>query len=159
MPKRYLVLAVICATVFAGGALPAFAQDWTSVGGGYWTLPNYAGKEGEEEVAVGTEGIFASLAAYSNQAYFEIDYAIEEPNFFALAFDYLYPMGKETRRGGESAYLGMGYTYFYCKDVGNESGINVMIAADMGDELFAALRYDFLGSDKELFTVGLTYKF
>jgi hypothetical protein len=57
------------------------------------------------------------------------------------------------------AYLGLGYTYFSCADLDKTSGFNVMLGADFGSGLVGDARYNFLGSDEELMTFGLSYLF
>lgn len=154
MFKRYSILFLVAFIAIATHALPAAAQgeSW-SVGGGYWTLPNV------DDGIVDTNGMYASVAMRSMDYMLELDYSIEDPGFLALAADYLYPLNRQGTYFGGSGYIGLGYTYFSADELENESGFNVIAGAEFGDSLFGTIRYDFLGSDQELFTIGVSYSF
>lgn len=144
----------IIAVLFCGTlASPALAQteSW-SVGGGYFTLPNFDGDADDS-------GMYACAVMRSSQYMLEIDYSIDSPGFLILAADYLYPLSEGDSYFGGSAYIGAGYTYFSADDIDNVSGFNALIGADLGNGLMGTVRYDFLGSDQELFTIGITYSF
>ncbi len=154
MAKRLTILILAGLITFAGLSLPAAAQQegW-SIGGGYWTLPNV------EDGVVDTSGIFACAVMRSPEYMLEVDYANDDPGFLALAADYLYPLGPQGNYFGGSGAIGIGYTYFSADDLENESGVNVIGVAEVGNSLFGTIRYDFLGSDQELLTIGITYSF
>jgi len=154
MLKRILTLTLVAIIISIGLALPAAAQgeSW-SVGGGYWTLPNV------DSEFTGTNGMYACVVMRSMTYMLELDYAIDDPGFLALAADYLYPLNQAGTYFGGAGYIGLGYTYFSADELDNESGINAVVGAGLGDSLFGTIRYDFLGSDQELFTIGVTYSF
>jgi hypothetical protein len=154
MLKRFSVLTIAGMILIFSLAFPASAENenW-AVGAGYWNLPNLSVED------VGSSGIFASVQMKSSNYLVEFDYSLQDPTFYALAGDYLYPIsGEETGFGG-SGYIGAGYTYFSCDDLSNESGFNILAGADFGNSLFGSVRYDMLGSDSELLTIGITYSF
>jgi hypothetical protein len=154
MVKRYAILLLAGTIVYAWLALPSAAQEesW-SFGGGWWSLPNVGDSD------VDTSGMYASAAIDTLSYRLELDYAIGEPNFLALAADYLYPLNAGAGYFGGSGFVGLGYTYFSADDLENESGFNVIGGAAVGESLRGTIRYDFLGSDEELFTIGLSYSF
>ena len=156
MVKRLAIVSLAGLLLFINLALPTAAQQegW-SVGGGYWTLPNVDDQDG----AIDTSGMFACAVMRSPAYMLELDYSIGDPGFLALAADYLYPLGSEGNYFGGSGYIGVGYTYFSADDLSNESGFNVMAGAEVGDSFLGTIRYDFLGSGQELFTISITYSF
>jgi hypothetical protein len=154
MLKRFSILALAALVPALGLALPAAAQQesW-SVGGGYWTLPNVS-VEG-----VDSNGMYACVVMRSMSYMLELDYAIDDPGFLALAADYLYPLNQQGMYFGGTGYIGLGYTYFSADELDNESGFNAIVGAALGESLFGTIRYDFLGSDEELLTIGVSYSF
>jgi len=157
MVKRYSILALVCMALILGLSVPAWAQEqeaW-SMGGGYWTLPNVDDQDG----AISTSGMYACAIMHSTEYQVEFDYAFGDTKFYALAADYLYPLTEGADYFGGSAFLGAGYTYFSADDLDNQSGFNVLLGAAVGDKLSGTLRYDFLGSDQELFALGVSYSF
>jgi len=156
MIKRYYTVMLAGLMMFAFLSLPVQAQteSW-SIGGGYWTLPNYD----SGEVSVDTSGFYASVAMRAESYLLEFDYAIDDPGFYALATDYIYPLsGGESYFGG-SSFVGAGYTYFSADELDNAQGFNVVLGAELSQGLAGAIRYDFLDGDQELFTIGVTYSF
>ena len=154
MLKRLSMLTLAAVIISSGLALPAAAQgeSW-SVGGGYWTLPNVDSSISD------TNGMYACVVMRSMTYMLELDYAIDDPGFLALAADYIYPLNQQGTYFGGAGYIGLGYTYFSADELDNESGINAVVGAGLGENLFGTIRYDFLGSDQELFTIGVTYSF
>jgi len=154
MVKRFAIISLAAMIVSAWLAVPSAAQEesW-SFGGGYWSLPNVEGAD------VDTNGIYASAAISTMSYRLELDYAIGDPGFLALAADYLYPLDGGAGYFGGSGFIGLGYTYFSADDLDNESGFNVIAGAAVGESFQGSIRYDFLGSDQELFTIGLSYSF
>jgi hypothetical protein len=153
MNKYYIITGLFLSVLLFGFTTPVAAQDdaW-SLGGGYWTLPNYEGT-GD------TSGFYASAIMRSPTYMLELDYGVSDPGFMALAADYLYPLTDGTGGFGGAGFIGVGYTYFSADDLNNVDGFNILAAADLGDSLFGTVRYDFLGSDQELITFGVSYSF
>lgn len=145
----------MCVFVISG-ALPSYAAEKTTgdiwgFGGGYWMMPNLD----EDEVKVPTSGAYTCVQVMSENYIIEIDYALDEPNSLAIAIDYLYAFGGQGSKGGP--FIGLGYTYFTAKELDNKSSFNVMLGSTFGDSILGIARYDILGSNQELLTIGLTY--
>jgi len=155
MINRYILFTLLGILITACFALPANAQTETwSVGGGYWTMPNLEGE------SVDSSGFYGAAVMRSMQYMLELDYAIDDPGFLVLAADYLYPLSSgATGSFGGNGYIGAGYTYFSADDLENESGFNIIAAAELGNSLFGSIRYDFLGNDQEMITFSVTYSF
>ena len=145
---------VVALAVFLSAASPANAQgqQW-SLGGGYWTLPNV------DSDTIATSGMYAAARMLSYEYMLEFDYSIDDPSFYALVADYLYPLNEMGTLVGGNGYIGVGYTYLSSDELENQNGMNILACASLGDALFASVRYDFLGDDQELFTIGATYSF
>jgi hypothetical protein len=103
--------------------------------------------------------MYACVVMRSMSYMLELDYAIDDPGFLALAADYLYPLNQQGMYFGGTGYIGLGYTYFSADELDNESGFNAIVGAALGESLFGTIRYDFLGSDEELLTIGVSYSF
>jgi len=137
---------------------PAWAQGMTenfAFGGGYWSMPGVDTSAG----TIDDSGFFASVTMVSTNYYMEFDYSFEDPEFYALAADYIYPLDQSSGMFGGSMFLGVGYTYFSSDVLENESGLNLLAGTSLGDMLTGTVRYDYLGSDQELLTFGVTYTF
>ena len=136
-------------------SVPAFAQEqqqW-SIGGGYWTLPDVDTNDG----AIDTSGMYASVTMRSINYLLELDYSLDDPSFYALAADYIYPLSQDQNYFGGQAFIGIGWTYFSADDLENESGFNLLLGASFSDALSGTIRYDYLGSDQEMMTIGVSY--
>ena len=132
-------------------SIPASAQQEITIGGGWWSMPDVE--------SVSDSGLYASLIMGSETYQLELDYGVDDLNFMALAADYLYSLSGSGYEMGSSAYIGVGYTYFSSDDLDNANGLNVMLAADLGEAIGGQVRYDFLGGDQDMFTIGITYQF
>ncbi len=156
MIKRYYTVTLAGLMLFAFLSLPAQAQSGSwSVGGGYWTLPNFD----SGEVSVDTSGFYASVAMHAESYLLELDYAVGGTGFYALAADYIYPLSAGDSYFGGSSFVGAGYTYFSADDLPNAQGFNVVLGADLSSGLAGTVRYDLLEGDQEMFTIGVTYSF
>ncbi len=156
MIKRYSIIVLAGMALFMFLTVPASAQQQSwAFGGGYWSLPNVDSHEG----AIDTSGFYASGVMRSVNYILEFDYSIGDTKFYALAADYIYPLGASDNYFGTNSFIGAGYTYFSADELENESGLNVMLGANFGDALTGSARYDWLGSDQELLTFGVTYSF
>lgn len=156
--KKILLIATAGLVLFGLIGTPVSAQGMTesySIGGGYWSMPNLDTDSG----AIDSSGYYASISMLSSNYYMEFDYSFEDPEFFCLAADYIYPIDQSAGMFGGSTFLGGGYTYFSSDDIGNESGLNILAGASLSQGLMGVIRYDFLGSDQELLTFGVTYSF
>lgn len=137
------------------GPVSAQEQEQWSIGGGYWTIPDVDTNEG----ALDTSGMFASVAMRSINYFIELDYSLQDPSFYVLAADYIYPLSQDQNYFGGQAFLGFGWTYFSADDLENESGFNLLLSTTFSDALNGTIRYDFLGSDQEMMTIGVSYSF
>lgn len=154
MIKRNAIL-LISAFILAGMlATPASAQtglgETIAVGGGWWSMPNVGG-------GVSDSGLFAALSFRAMEYYLEIDYAIDDPNLLAISADYTYPLTSAGFQGGANAWIGAGYTYLTGDGLESEHGFNVMAGTELTDIIWGTARYDFLGSDQEMFTLSIQY--
>jgi hypothetical protein len=155
MLKRCILISILTALVIGAFVQPASAQgeSW-SVGGGYFTLPNVDTQDG----TIKSSGMYACAQMRSPTYVMEVDYGIDDPGFLVVAADYLYPLSASESYGG-SSFLGAGYTYFSSDTLDNQQGFNVMAGMEFGTGLQGSIRYDFLGGDQEMVTVGITYMF
>ncbi|HEX9746300.1 MAG TPA: hypothetical protein VGB30_12815 [bacterium] len=161
MFKRFSMLTIAAIIAFGISGLPAYAQyggnpmdmGTFSLGGGWWSMPD-AGD------GIDNSGLYVAGQYRAEQYMLEFDISMADTQFYALAADYLYSLAE----GGYSmasgaVYIGAGYTYFSSDDLDNESGLNAILAAEVGDQLFGSIRYDWLGGDQDMFTLGITYSF
>jgi hypothetical protein len=155
MLKRCILISILMILVLCAFVHPASAQgeSW-SLGGGYFTLPNVDTQDG----TIKSSGIYACAQMRSPTYVLEADYGIDDPGFLVIAADYLYPLSAGESYGGKS-FVGAGYTYFSSDTLDNEQGMNLIAGMEFGSGLQGSLRYDFLGGDQEMITVGITYVF
>ena len=156
--KRLLLIATAGLALFILMGTPVSAQGMTenfAFGGGYWTMPNLETDSG----AIDSSGYYASISMISDTYYMEFDYSFEDPEFYCLAASYIYPIDQSAGMFGGSTFLGGGYTYFSSDTLESESGLNIIAGANLSQGLMGIIRYDFLASDQELLTFGVTYTF
>jgi len=152
---RVFALGGLILGVFLSYALPSYAQgEVVSVGGGWWSMPNVDDQEG----TIDTSGPYLSLISRSVNYLLEVDYGVSDTNFLAFVGTYLYPLSMD-RQSVTSTFVGAGYTYFLSDELEDEKGLNVLIGAEFGANFTGIIRYDFLGSDQEMITFGLSYTF
>jgi len=158
MSKRYTIAIIAILLLIS---TPAFAksskQELWSMGGGYWTLPNAASKDSKGNT-LETSGFYGSLSMRSATYLLEGNYSITGSKIFAVAADYLYPVGQGSGQFSDT-FIGVGYTYFTSEEFDNEKGFNVIGGTTFGDNIVGEIRYDFLGGSQEMFTIGLMYSF
>ena len=156
--KRTFLIILAGLTFCAMLETPVFAQGGSqqfAFGGGYWTM----GGADDQDGTIDTSGFYASGSMVSKEYYLEFDWSFEDPSFYALAADYIYPFDQSAGMFGGSTFLGAGYTYFSSDVFETEKGFNVLGGVYLGETLIGTVRYDFLGSDQELLTFGVTYMF
>jgi len=154
--------------MFAAPALAANSGTKSMVGGGYWSLPKYVQKDTEgNEVKLDweTKGWFASLLMLSADGMLSVDYATEDPNPIAIAYDYLYPLSGTSPGGYPKAtsimsdsYIGVGYSYLFCDQLGDDNGFNFLVGMGLGETWFGTARYDIFGNSKNMVTIALYYQ-
>ncbi len=158
--NRTAVLSLPAVAMFIFLSAPASAQGLPgasradigrlSTGIGFYEAP---------DGAISDSGFYALARLEVSSFKFEIDYALDDPNFFLGAIDYLYYIPTSEGITQTAVAFGAGYTFMNSDAAfdSSKSGLNVLGQVRIADTIEAQVRYDFLGGNSNLFTFGMSY--
>ncbi len=165
MFKRLTIFTLAGLILVFAQATPTFAQgtgSYWSIGGGWWNMSDFEGYTDAEDnfIPMENSGTYISIARVADSYLIEFDWSYEDPEFICMVGDYLYPLSGGGGSMG-SFYVGFGYTNFTGSTDGlkDSNGFNVLLGFGAGGSFSGTARYDFIGDDQDLLTVGASYVF